>query len=86
MNARRRTKVLPLPTPATKAAHINHTLLDEARKDAYVLLLALDGILHGAGDYMHAEKEVESTAPSGLAAALSAKLATIGRQADGAEP
>jgi hypothetical protein len=60
-------------------------LLDEARKDTFVLLPALDGIRCGAGTYNHEEKDIEGAALSGLAAALSTKLAAIGRQAAGEE-
>jgi hypothetical protein len=38
MSARRRAKVVPLPTPPAQGPRINHDLLDEARKDAVVLL------------------------------------------------
>jgi hypothetical protein len=82
---RSHAKVVPLTTPAANAPTINHDLLDEARKEAFILLLALDGVLHGSGAYMHAEKDVEDAALPGLAAGLSVKLARIGRQAAGEE-
>jgi hypothetical protein len=81
MSARRRAKVVPLPTPPAQGPRINPDLLDEARQDAFVLLLALDGIKFGAGTYTHEEDAVQDGALSGLALALSGKLATIGRQA-----
>jgi hypothetical protein len=85
MSARRRPKVTALPTPPARASepYINHDLLTAARKDAFVLLLAPDGILFGAGTYTHEETEIQDGAVADLALALSTKLATIGRQAAG---
>ena len=86
MSARRRAKVVPLPTaPASPAPRINHALLDTARRDAFVLLLALDGVLCGGGTYTHEDEKVQDETLSDLALALSVKLATIGRQAAGEE-
>jgi len=85
MAARDRAKMVSLPSPAANAPTINHDLLDETRKDAFILLLALDGLHHASGAYMHAEKDVEDAALAGLAGALSVKLARIGRQAHGEE-
>jgi hypothetical protein len=83
MSARRRAKVVPLP-PAAKdpAPRINHDLLDEARKDAFLLLIALDG-LDRHGTYCHEESDVQMGALQDLALVVSTKLATIGRQAAG---
>jgi hypothetical protein len=83
VSARRRAKVGPLPTSTPPAPRINEDLLHEALTDAFVLLLALDGILLGAGVYTHEDDAVRDGALSGLALALSTKLATIGRQAAG---
>lgn len=84
MSARRRcAKVVPLPTSAVSSPvpRIDRDLLDEARKEAFVLLLALDGILFGAGTDTHEDAEIQHGALSDLALSLSNKLATIARQA-----
>ena len=83
MSARRRAKVVPLPPATRPAPRINHDLLDGARKEAFVLLLALDGIQCGAGTYTHESDAIQDGALANLAHALSTKLATIGRQAAG---
>jgi hypothetical protein len=84
MSARRRAKVVPLPTPPAKRPErwIDEDLLYLARQDAFLLLLALDG-LDRDGTYVHEDTELQSSALRNLAGALSGKLATIGRQAAG---
>jgi hypothetical protein len=83
MIARRGAKVVPLPTPpASPERRINHDLLDEARKDAMLLLFALDGYGRD-GTYTHEDDDVQMGSLRDLASRLSGKLATIGRQAAG---
>ena len=76
---RRRAKVVPLPTPAAPSPppRIDRALLDEARKESFVLLLALDGYFVGAGTYRHEDAKIQHGALSDLALSLSNKLATI---------
>jgi hypothetical protein len=65
------------------ALHVdNHDLLDEARKEAFLLLIALDSFDRW-GTYVHDEVGFQVGALRGLASVLSSKLATIGRQAAG---
>jgi hypothetical protein len=73
----------PAPDATREGAADQPRSAGRSAEDAYVLLLALGGLLHGAPDYLHAEKEVDDAALSGSAAALSTKLATIGWQAAG---
>lgn len=78
--------MVPLPTPTTEARtqRIDEDLLYEARKDAFLLLLALDGFDRD-GIYTHEETAVQMGALRDQASGLSEKLATIGRQAAGEE-
>ena len=65
------------------ALHVdNHDLLDEARKDAFLLLIALDGFdLWGSTFTSRMRFRWERS--GALASVLSNKLATIGRQTAG---
>jgi hypothetical protein len=65
-------KVISLPTPPAQRPKplINRDLLDEARKDAFLLLIALDGFDRW-GTCVHEEDEVQVGALRGLANVLS---------------
>jgi hypothetical protein len=84
MSARRRAKVVPLPTPPATRPElwIDEDLLYAARQDAFLLLLALDGF-ERYGTYVHEDGEFQQVALRNLANDLSSKLAKIGRQAAG---
>jgi hypothetical protein len=63
--------------------HVDEDLLRDARKKAYVLLLATDGLL-SAGTYMHEEPErgkFDAEALQWLAYEVSHDLAELGKQA-----
>jgi hypothetical protein len=86
MAARRRVKAAPIAPPETATTchrpHVDADLLRAARVKAYLLLLATDGLLHGAGTYTH-EEFTEEEPLSLLAHDLAQDLAKLGRQADG---
>lgn len=93
MAARQRRKVAAA-VPACGRAHVDEDLLRDARKKAFVLLLATDGVLRGGGTYTHEERgsgpilgtgKFEAEALQTMAFEISSALAELGKQADGDE-
>jgi hypothetical protein len=75
---------MPVSVAAVKPSspRIDEDLLYQARQDAFLLLLALDG-LDRDGAYVHETTKVRTGALRGLANGRSGKLARIGRRAAG---